>query len=551
MTSLPVAGESALVLVVDDDAGTRETIAEVLNSAGVSTVTAASAGEAMEMAHQCRPTIAVLDHRLPDGRGTDLVASLKQIDALMPVLLVTGYASLETAMSAVGQFDEYLVKPVPPARLVQAVRAGLERRRLLEENAALLDQLRNANGRLAMEMAVREQELAGLVAFALAVSEKESLIETTEAALRILADGLGLTPAAIYLVADESDGELLLASCRGADDWQPPLSIAEPDSVGTTTTFGTPAQPLEVVRIDAGGGLAAALLIGNVSHGVEFVRAVAAQLGLAIGNAQRLEQESESVRRLTELGRLRASLIGGVSHELRTPLTALMGLAQTLRTRSLPPEMQTEFLDQILRQAGRLKTLVADLLDETRLESGVMRVDCRPVALASLLQEVAASFVGIDQTLSIECDPAVHLVAADRQRLEQALVNLVHNATKYAPAESVIRLRANAFGSEVTVAVIDDGPGIDPAFFPRIFDAFSQGDSSDTQRDSGLGLGLAIARGFVEAMGGSLTAESRPGQGATFVIHLNVADRTTPSRVGEVAVPGPRAARSDAAVDSR
>jgi signal transduction histidine kinase len=298
---------------------------------------------------------------------------------------------------------------------------------------------------------------------------------------------------------------------------------------------------MNVVRINAGGGLDAALLVGQSTHSIEFIRAMVAQLGLAIGNAQRLEQEYESVRRLTELARLRASLIGGVSHELRTPLTAMMGLAQTLRMRSLPPEMQIEFLDQILRQAGRLKTLVGDLLDETRLESGVVRVDCRPVALASLLHEVASSFVGIEQTLSVECDPTVHLVSADRQRLEQVFVNLVHNATKYAPPGSVIRLRANAFQSQVSVAVSDDGPGVDPAFLPRIFDAFAQGDSSDTRRDSGLGLGLAIARGFVEAMGGTITAESRVGQGATFVVYLQVADRTTPSRTGEVAIPGPRA----------
>jgi signal transduction histidine kinase/DNA-binding response OmpR family regulator len=542
--------EPALVLVVDDDDATRETIAEVLSSAGMSTVTAGSAGEAMELVYQCQPALAVLDHRLPDGRGTDLVAGLKEFDPRMPVLLVTGYASLETAMSAVGQFDEYLVKPVPPARLLSAVRAALERRRLLEENATLLDQLREANDRLATEMAVREQELAGLVAFALAVAEKESLIETIEAALQILVDELGLSPVAIYVVADESDGELLLVGCRG-EDWEPPLSIAAPDSGIAKADLGSPAAAMSVVRINAGGGLAAALLVSESTHSVEFMRAVVAQLGLAIGNAQRLEQESESVRRLTELGRLRASLIGGVSHELRTPLTAMMGLAQTLRMRELPPEMQTEFLDQILRQAGRLKNLVGDLLDETRLETGIVQVDCRPVALASLLHEVAASFVGIDQTLSVECDSAVHLVSADRQRLEQVFVNLVHNATKYAPSGSVIRLRANAFQSQVTVAVSDDGPGVAPAFLPRIFDAFSQGDSSDTRRDSGLGLGLAIARGFAEAMGGTITAESRVGQGATFVVHLNVADRTTPSRIGEVAIPGPRADVADEPSTSR
>ncbi|MDX6286677.1 MAG: hypothetical protein QOG53_2162 [Frankiales bacterium] len=541
---------SDLVLVVDDDESTRETLAEVLGTAGLSAITAGTGKVAMALAEESRPAIALIDHRLPDTRGTELAKALKQLDPLMPVLLITGYASLESAMHAVGQFDEYLVKPVPPARVVQAIRTSLDRRRLIEENSALLDQLCLVNDQLATEMAAREEQLAGLVSFALAVSEKESLIETIEAALRIVVDAIGLTPAALYVVTDESDGELLLAGCRG-DEWEPPLSVPAPTALIAKTQLGRPAQPVDVLRINAGGDLAAALVIGETVHGAEFLRALVAQLGLALGNAQRLERESESVRRLTELSRLRASLLGGVSHELRTPLTAMIGLAQTLRTRALPPETQTEFLDQILRQTERLKVLVGDLLDETRLETGIVRVDCRPVALPTLLDEIAASFVGIDQTISVSCEPEVRLVSADRQRLEQALVNLVHNATKYAPAGSEIRVRAIAFGTDVTVAVADDGPGIDPAFLPRIFDPFSQGDSSDTRRDAGLGLGLSIARGFIEAMGGKIMAQSRLGEGTTFIVHLKVAERTTPAHIGEVAVPGPRSAASDTRIDSR
>ncbi|HMC70345.1 MAG TPA: response regulator, partial [Mycobacteriales bacterium] len=112
-------GESPLVLIVDDDEGTRHTLTEVLHTAGWMTVTAASGEVALETARDRRPAIAVLDHHLPDVRGTELVARLKEIDGHMPVLLVTGYASLDSAMHAVGQFDEYLVKPVPPERLIQ------------------------------------------------------------------------------------------------------------------------------------------------------------------------------------------------------------------------------------------------------------------------------------------------------------------------------------------------------------------------------------------------------------------------------------------------
>ena len=127
---------------------------------------------------------------------------------------------------------------------------------------------------------------------------------------------------------------------------------------------------------------------------MEFLHALVAQFGLAMGNAQRLELQHESVRRLTELARLRASLIGGVSHELRTPLTAMMGLAQTLRTRDLPTELRTEFLDQILRQARRLNVLVAwnigvilASIDSNFRPRGAEKIPQRPTALSAASTE--------------------------------------------------------------------------------------------------------------------------------------------------------------------
>ena len=307
-----------------------------------------------------------------------------------------------------------------------------------------------------------------------------------------------------------------------------------------TAVLGTPARPVTLARVPSAGGPVTTLLVGENPHGDEFLRALTTQLGLAIGNARRLDQEAESVRRLTDLAQLRSSLLGGVSHELRTPLTAMMGFAQTLRTRELPPETQAEFLDLILRQGKRLQSLIGDLLDETRLETGVVNVTCTPVTVPELLHDVAASFIGIKQTLSIEVDPALEPIWADRDRLEQALVNIVHNATKYGPNGTLIRIRANGFADEVAISVIDDGPGIDPQFLPRTFDAFTQADVSDTRRDSGLGLGLAISRGFVEAMGGRITAESRLGEGSTFVLYLKTARAAPKTLTAAPGIPVPR-----------
>jgi diguanylate cyclase (GGDEF)-like protein/PAS domain S-box-containing protein len=143
------------VLVVDDDEGVRSTIVDILTLAGFTVAASASAAEA-EAAQLADPArVAVVDYRLPDTTGLELATRLKQADPDLPVIVLTGNASLETAVAAVGTVDEYLTKPVPPARLLQTVRAGLERRRLLSENRELLARLTEAN--LTLEARVRER----------------------------------------------------------------------------------------------------------------------------------------------------------------------------------------------------------------------------------------------------------------------------------------------------------------------------------------------------------------------------------------------------------
>ena len=146
---------SGEILVVDDDEGTRETIADILHLAGLSARAVGSAAEAWEACTPAAPLLAVVDYRLPDTTGLELAARLKGADPDLPVIVLTGNASLETAVAAVGQVDEYLTKPVAAETLLRAVRAGLERRRLVSENRDLLNRLQEAN--LTLETRVRER----------------------------------------------------------------------------------------------------------------------------------------------------------------------------------------------------------------------------------------------------------------------------------------------------------------------------------------------------------------------------------------------------------
>ena len=143
------------VLIVDDDEGVRTTIVDILTLAELTVAAAASAGEALAAQRADPARVAVVDYRLPDATGLELVTQLKQADPDLPVIVLTGNASLETAVAAVGQVDDYLTKPVPPTRLLQAVRVGLERRRLLSENRELLARLTEVN--FTLEARVRER----------------------------------------------------------------------------------------------------------------------------------------------------------------------------------------------------------------------------------------------------------------------------------------------------------------------------------------------------------------------------------------------------------
>jgi diguanylate cyclase (GGDEF)-like protein len=147
------------ILVVDDDEGARSTLLDILDLAGLSASAVASAGEALAAWDVATPQLAIVDYRLPDSTGLELAARLKDADPDLPVIVLTGNASLETAVAAVGQVDEYLTKPVAAARLLRSVRAGLEQRRLRCENRDLLGRLREANLTLEARVRVRTEEL--------------------------------------------------------------------------------------------------------------------------------------------------------------------------------------------------------------------------------------------------------------------------------------------------------------------------------------------------------------------------------------------------------
>jgi two-component system, OmpR family, sensor histidine kinase KdpD len=233
------------------------------------------------------------------------------------------------------------------------------------------------------------------------------------------------------------------------------------------------------------------------------------------------EAEASAVRAKTE--EMRSSLLSAVSHDLRTPLATITGAVSTLRDRSaeLPRRERDELLSDIQEEAARLERLVANLLDMTRVESGSLRVQREWVPLEEL---VGSALARLDRVLKgrdvdVSIAPALPLLSVDPILIEQVLVNLVENATKYTPDDTRIDIDGRVEQDRIVVEVRDRGPGIRPGDEHRVFEKFYR---AAEQSVGGAGLGLAICKGIVDAHGGSISVENRTGGGATFRITLPV-----------------------------
>jgi signal transduction histidine kinase len=214
-------------------------------------------------------------------------------------------------------------------------------------------------------------------------------------------------------------------------------------------------------------------------------------------------------------------LVAVTSHEMRSPLAAIRGFTDTLRRRrlELSDEEMDKFLDVIAQQTDRLVRMVDDLLAMSRLEAGTMPFDPESMLLVPFLQDVVAS-LGEDRRrvelrVTTELPPAIE---ADAARLRQVITNLVRNALKYSDESRPVTLSAGGDGRSVIFDVIDRGPGIDPREVDRIFEPFYRG--SERQGDDGVGLGLAITRRLVTAMGGRVDVASTSGAGSLFRVTL-------------------------------
>jgi signal transduction histidine kinase len=389
----PIApGRRDTVLVVDDDLGLQSTVCDILQLAGIDASGAGTASEATIWCEEHRPDLVVLDQRLPDATGLQLAALLKANTPLLPVVLLTGFVSTDTAIAAVGLVDDYLTKPVPPNELVKVVRSRLEQHRLRVANQDLLAQLTDANNRLERTVEERTRE----------------------------------------------------------------LSAARDQAM--------------------------------------------------------------------EASRMKSQFLANMSHEIRTPMNGVIGAACLLGATELTDE-QRSYVDILATSGHSLLGIINDILDLSKIEAGHLELAYSPFspveAFESIIGMLAPLASGKGLQLRLSLDPALPpAVVGDATRLRQVVTNLVGNAVKFTDAGQV-SVDVTLFSSsddEVSIrcTVCDSGVGIAESDIPKLFNEFSQLDTSNTRRFGGTGLGLAISDRLVRKMGGEIGCTRNLDQGTTF-----------------------------------
>jgi GAF domain-containing protein/anti-sigma regulatory factor (Ser/Thr protein kinase) len=262
---------------------------------------------------------------------------------------------------------------------------------------------------------------------------------------------------------------------------------------------------------------------------IELLRTFSTQSALAIQNARLFREIEDKSRQLEAASRHKSEFLANMSHELRTPLNAVIGFSEVLLQRMFGDlnDKQEEYLKDIYASGQHLLSLINDILDLSKIEAGRMELAPAPFNLpgavdnaVTLVKERAARH-GI--TLQLDVDPRLGELVGDERKIKQVLLNLLSNAVKFTPEGGRISLKAGPRDGMVEIAVADTGIGIAPKDQAAVFEEFRQVGTDEQRKQEGTGLGLTLAKKFVELHGGRIWVESAPGRGSTFTFTLPVA----------------------------
>ena len=540
------------ILVVDDDSALIRTLSDILRLHGYDPSTAETGKEGLELAQSQSPALAVIDLRLPDMDGMELASRLHELSTLTEVVVLTGNASVETAVQAMREHSvDYMVKPVDVKHLLTVASAASERFQRRRAEA----RLRESDEEFRRSLEIRARQQAAVASLGNRALSMGSVNELLEEVVTLVARTLDLPYSSI--LERRSDGETLVH--RATTGWknvvvgQTTVALSEETQAGYTYLRNQPALVTELATEKRFSGTAI-LRDYNISSGitvvvpgpgrpygvleahdarrrdftqddVHFMQAIAHVLGTAL-ERHRSEAAFRQAQRLEAVGRLAS----GVAHDFNNMLTAIQGYGEMLRGNIKAGDPMRDDVDEILGAAQRAAVLTKQLLAFSR--QSVLQP--RLVVMNDVVKGIhnmLARIVGAKVDFRTSLDPNLGLVKADPGQVEQVILNLCVNARDAMPDGGLLELATSNVdldaegarevgvekpGAYVMIAVTDGGVGMDSETKVRIFEPFF----STKPAEKGTGLGLATVYGIVKQSGGDIWVYSEVGRGTTFKVFL-------------------------------
>jgi len=484
----------AHILVVDDEPGIREGCRRVLQEEGHAIDLAEDGKVGLQRVRERSYDLILVDLMMPDIGGLDLIKSIHSIDPEIIIVVITGYATIETAVEAIkrGAYD-YLPKPFPPETLAALVKRGLEIRDLRLVAQKLFNE--------------REQRL-------LELASEKSRIRTI---IGCMADGILVTNLERQLVLWNASAVKML-KLRGTHESGQPLDhyIKNKALIETLEKLlSSEDANVSMISQEIQTDDPQAVLMAHMAP-------VRDEQGTLLGAVTVIRD----VTKLKEIEKIKSQFVSMVAHELRSPLAAIEGwLDVVLSGEGGGDDRQRhEWLLRAKERARSLLALVNDLLEINKIEAGKVAQKMEAVDVAKVIAKTI-EFLKPEAdkkliTFKTKWPDPVPSVRADVQDMEKLFTNLISNAIKYNVDHGTITVTATADDHFVCVHIADTGIGISPADLPRIFDDFFRVENQKTSKISGTGLGLTIAKKVVDSHFGHLEVESQPEKGSTFTVSL-------------------------------
>lgn len=489
--------DQVYILVIDDEQIMRDGCSRILSKDGWSVLTAENGKKGLEeiQRHPENIDVILLDLMMPGMSGMEVLDQVRKIDPNLLVIVITGYATVESAVEAMkkGAYD-FIPKPFTPDQLRIVVKRAWERRSLQKE----AEFLRQERERSLRDIATEKSKIKTIIncmGDGVLVCDRDGcIVLTNPAASRMLMTSetslLGNSLSQCHL--DSELSRTIEESLRAKDIGY--TSVSQELSLGESQEF--------------------------------FLRAHTAQVKNDVGETMGSVTVLQDISYLKELDKMKSEFIAMVTHELRAPIAAVEQQLTVILNKMAGDvtEKQEQLLSRAKERTKGLLDLIKDLLDLSKIEAGKMVQYKEPLALQELIQRVVdlmkveAEYKKID--LRFTAPLKVPSINADRNSMEGILTNLISNAIKYTPEGGKVWVNLGEEGGFLKVTVSDTGIGIKKEDLSRIFDKFYRVKTSETRQIVGTGLGLSIVKSIVDAHLGSISVESEEGKGTTFNVLL-------------------------------